>query len=323
MDIKVSVLCTAYNHEAYIAQALESFVSQKTDFAFEVLVTDDASTDGTADIIRDYARRYPEIVRPFLFEENQLSQGINLYETTLFPNARGEYFAECEGDDYWTDPDKLRLQVEFLDAHPDYTACVHNTLAHTVDGKAPDHLLYEAGRDRDISFEEVLLGMSHTFHTSSIVVRRDILEHEPAFRDEGFRHGFTDYPEGLWFTLQGKVRFLDRCMSVYRINSVSSSWSSGVDRQYGKLIRFVTGELAVLRALLPEVEGAKKAAVEQTILERQYELYYLTGQVDQMVRPPYDAIHKTKPLSFRASIALKRAFPGLHRLYRKRRGYQD
>ena len=323
MEPKVSVLCTAYNHEAYIAQALESFVSQRTTFPFEVLVTDDASTDGTAAVIRDYAARYPEIIRPFLMEENQLSQGVNLYETVLFPNARGEYFAECEGDDYWTDPDKLQLQVEFLDARPAYTACVHNTRTHTVGGGEPDRVLYPQTGDRDVSFETVLQGMSHAFHTSSIVVRREFLEHEPEFRDEGFRHGFTDYPEGLWFTLQGKVRFLDRCMSVYRINSVASSWSSGVDRQYQKLIQFVTGELAVLDKLLPLLDGEREAAARQVKLEREYELLYLQGRVDEMVRTPYDAIHKTKSLSFRAVTALKRAFPALHRLYREKKGYRD
>ena len=90
MEIKVSVLCTAYQHEPYIRQALESFVTQRTDFPFEVLVSDDASTDGTADIIREYAEKYPEIVRPFLQEKNLYSQGVNLYDALLFPAAGGE-----------------------------------------------------------------------------------------------------------------------------------------------------------------------------------------------------------------------------------------
>ena len=322
--VKVSVLCTAYNHEAYIAQALESFVSQRTDFPFEVLVTDDASTDGTAAVIRDYAARYPTIIRPFLLTENQFSQGVSLFETILYKEARGEYFAECEGDDYWIDPEKLQRQVDFLDSHPDYTACVHNTVAHTMDETTPDRVLYPQTGDRDIPFELVLQGMSRAFHTSSVVVRRDYMEHVPEFRDVGFAHGYvTDYPQGLWYTLQGRVRFLDRCMSVYRINAVASSWSSGVNKEYDKFKQFVTGELAVLHALLPYPPEAKKAAVEQTILEREYELLYLEGKVEQMMQPPYDAIFKTKSFSHRSITALKRAFPALHRLYRRRQGYKD
>ncbi len=213
---KVTVVCTAYNHEAYLRDALEGFVSQETDFPFEVLVNDDASTDGTAAILREYAARYPDIIRPFYQEKNLYSQGINIYDAVFYPVARGEYIAACEGDDRWTDPHKLQLQVDFLDAHPDYSACVHNTLAHTVGGEEPDRVLFEQGEDRDVPFEQVIRGMSHAFHTSSILARREYIVNPPEFRNVAFRHGFTDYAVGVWLTLNGKVRFLDRCMSVYR-----------------------------------------------------------------------------------------------------------
>ncbi len=124
-DCLVSILCTAYNHEQYIRSALESFVSQKTNFAFEVLVNDDASSDGTAAIIREYEEKYPEIIRPFYQVENQFSKGIGyIYENIFYPKARGKYFAFCEGDDYWTDESKLQRQADFLESHPDYSACV-------------------------------------------------------------------------------------------------------------------------------------------------------------------------------------------------------
>ena len=96
-DCLVSVLCTAYNHEEYIRDALESIVTQQTDFPFELLVNDDASTDGTAAIIREYAEKYPDIVRPFYQEKNLYSQDIDIYYAVFFPNARGKYVAFCEG----------------------------------------------------------------------------------------------------------------------------------------------------------------------------------------------------------------------------------
>ena len=101
---KITVLCLAYNHAPYIKDALEGFVSQKTRFSFEVIVHDDASTDGTADIIREYARRYPEIIKPVFQKENQYSRGVAIGPTFCFPLVRGEYVALCEGDDYpkWT-----------------------------------------------------------------------------------------------------------------------------------------------------------------------------------------------------------------------------
>ena len=109
---KVSVLCATFNHEEYLRQTLDGFLSQKTDFPYEVLVNDDASTDGTAAILREYAEKYPEVIRPFYQEENLYSRRINLYDVVFFPAVRGEYIAVCEGDDYWNDPEKLQLQVD-------------------------------------------------------------------------------------------------------------------------------------------------------------------------------------------------------------------
>ena len=320
---KVSVVCTAYNHGAYIRDALEGFVSQRTDFPFEILVSDDASTDDTAAVIRGYAARYPELVRPFLLEKNLYSQGKSLYDELLYPAARGQYIALCEGDDYWTDPEKLQRQVDFLDSHPDYSACVHNTLLHYTDGSQPDAPLFADRPEQDVPFETVVRGMSHAFHTSSILARREFLLDPPDFRAVAFRHGFTDYPVGLWLTMRGRVRYLDRCMSVYRVGSNPSAWSSGVDRHYGKFKTFVTGEISMLQTLLPHVEGERAEAVRQVILEREYELLELEGRVDEQRRPPYDAIYRAQSRGYKLKHFLKRKLPRLHRLYRKKQGYGD
>ena len=145
---KVSVLCATYNHEEYLRQTLDSFLNQKTDFPFEVLVNDDASTDSTGDIIREYAAKYPDVIRPFYQKENLYSRRINLYDVVFFPACRGEYIAVCEGDDYWNDPEKLQLQVDWLDAHPEYSACVHNSIGRFTD--QPDKVLFAQDGDRDL-----------------------------------------------------------------------------------------------------------------------------------------------------------------------------
>lgn len=140
MSVKVSICCAAYNQENYIRQTLDSFLMQKTDFQFEVIVNDDASPDGTADIICEYAEKYPDIIKPIYQAENLFSKGASITRDVLFANANGEYIALCEGDDYWTDPDKLQKQVDFLDNNPDYIACVHKYF--TVDKNSePTHLL--------------------------------------------------------------------------------------------------------------------------------------------------------------------------------------
>ena len=126
-SIKVSVICITYNHEKYIRDALEGFVNQKTNFDYEVIIHDDASTDRTATIIREYQKKYPDIIKPILQNENQYSKGIPIIHTYIEPVIRGEYLAFCEGDDYWCDEMKLQRQIDFLDKHHDYVACVHNT----------------------------------------------------------------------------------------------------------------------------------------------------------------------------------------------------
>lgn len=118
-EVKVSVMSPVYNQADIVRSCLDGIVNQRTDFAFELLVHDDASIDGTADIIREYAARYPQIVRPVLQTENQYSKGVLIGKEFLYPIARGEYVALCDGDDCWTDPLKLQKQVDYLDSHPE------------------------------------------------------------------------------------------------------------------------------------------------------------------------------------------------------------
>ena len=320
---KVSVLCAAYNHEDFLRQTLDGFVSQKTSFPFEVLVNDDASTDSTADILREYAEKYPEIIRPFYQTENLYSRRINLYDVVFFPAVRGEYIALCEGDDYWNDPEKLQRQVDWLDAHPDYSACVHNSIGHFED--QPDRVLFAQDGDRDIPFDQVIQGMSHAYHTSSILARREFILNPPDYRNVAYEQGyFTDYAIGVRLCLEGKVRFLDRCMSVYRIGSNPSAWSKGVGQEYGKLKRFVSGEIAMLKCVKQhDLTSEQTAALDQVLLEREYELLYIEGRVDEMVKPPYAVIHRKMGKGRVISTQVKRMFPHLHRIYRKRRGYED
>ncbi len=320
---KVSVLCMAYNHEAYLRDALEGFVSQKTDFAYEVLVNDDCSTDSTAAVLREYAERYPEIIRPFYQKENLYQKHISIYDAVFYPNARGEYVALCEGDDYWTDPEKLQRQVDFLDAHPEYSGCAHNSIGHYTKEERPDEILFPETGDRDIPFGELIRGMSHAFHTSSIIARREIAERPPDFRNVALQYGFTDYPFAIWLSMNGKLRFLDRPMSVYRIASNPASWSSNLSRHYDRLKEFVSGEIAMFEALLPHLSGEERLLAEKELHARRFELLYITGDVKTMMTPEYADLFRQQPLKFRMVTALKRAFPHAHRIYRKKKGYKD
>ena len=322
-DIAVTVYCTAYNHEPYIAEALDSFVNQKTGFKFEVLVTDDASTDGTTAIIASYAEKYPDIIRFFHQDENRFSKGGNLYEEVMYPNTRGRYVAYCEGDDFWNDTDKLRQQVDFLDSNPDYSACVHNSCYRFCDSSREDEPVIPFRGDRDVPFSEVITGMSRCFHTSSILARAELLTSPPDFQRVAYREGgFTDYPNAINFCLNGKVRFIDKPMSVYRVNSNPDSWQSGVRESYSKKIRFVKAEIAMMQALIPHVSGENLRLTEAELHKRRYELLYLEGNVKEMMQPPYRDLFSKEPVGFKAKTLVKRFLPRLHNIYRNSKNYK-
>ena len=118
--IVVSICCITYNHESCIEDALEGFLIQETDFPFEIIIHEDASTDKTAGIIREYEAKYPKLIKPIYQKENQYSKGVQISRTFNFPRAKGDYITICEGDDYWTDPLKLKKQLSFLEKNSDY-----------------------------------------------------------------------------------------------------------------------------------------------------------------------------------------------------------
>lgn len=209
----VTIQCLIYNHEPYIRQCLEGFVMQKTNFRFEAVVHDDASTDGTANIIREYAEKYPDIIKPIYETENQYSKHDGSLSRIMDEHTHGKYIAFCEGDDYWTDPLKLQKQVDFLESHPEYSMCFHraaNLLYIPVVGM-PHNFNIE---DRDYTAEEITV--EWTVPTCSIVARRECLDYPIKHREKLV---CGDIPFILSCTAMGKIRGGNDFMSVYRVHS--------------------------------------------------------------------------------------------------------
>lgn len=214
---KITVICLCYNHAPYIKDALEGFVSQQTRFPFEVIVHDDASRDGSADIIREYASRYPDLIKPIFQQENQYSKGVAIGPAFCFPLVKGEYVALCEGDDYWTDPLKLQLQADALDAHPEVDLCTHSALVTrdgTFHGYMPSRLFGGI-----IPADEVVRGMR--LPTASLLMRREAYLAMTPPREILF----NDTALLLQTCMRGGALYLPRCMSVYRYQT-PGSWSA-------------------------------------------------------------------------------------------------
>ena len=221
-EVTVTVLCVTYNHAQYIRDALEGFVMQETGFPFEVIVHDDASTDGTAGIVREYERKYPGIIRGFYQEENQYSKGVNVMKTFLYPLVRGEFVALCEGDDYWTDPLKLQKQVDALRAHPELDICAHRvkSVQELGDGRRKVRYVAPSLRSRVLSAEEVIKGGGWYVSTPSLMCRRDVFLLETPMREVVT----IDYVLQIQGALRGGMYYLEDCMAVYRKLS-RGSWS--------------------------------------------------------------------------------------------------
>lgn len=242
-EIMVSIYCKAYNHEKYIRDCLEGFVNQKTDFRYEVIIHDDASTDGTADIIREYERKYPDIVRPIYQTENQYSKRVKVFSTFMLPMMRGKYIACCEGDDYWTDDGKLQMQVDFLESHPDFSACVHNTeIINMSNGK---RFVNYPAEDTVYELKDVIGGISNCYHTSSLVYRIAYARERPDFLR--MQSGVGDYPLGIYLALSGRIQYFGRVMSVYRYGT-EGSWTRRLGNDSAKKVANYEKQIAMLEA---------------------------------------------------------------------------
>ena len=239
--ILVSVCCLAYNQKNYIQKCLDGFISQKTTFNIEIFVHDDASTDGTANIIREYQARYPEIIKPMFQEKNQFSKMSisGIYRNYIYPKVQGKYIAFCEGDDYWEDEYKLQKQVEVLENNKDCHMCLHHA-----------KVVYENGEDAGwgyplynietgiLSSYDFLKGLTdgYFFHTTSFLCRTEdikaFISPVPDFYKDS---DVDDVPLLLYFGELGDNYYINESMSCYRRNS-AGSWT---ERQKGNIDKII------------------------------------------------------------------------------------
>ena len=210
--VAVSVLVVTYNHARFVRQALDGALAQRLPQPFEILVSEDCSTDGTREIVQQYADRHPHLVRLLLSDRNLHS---NEVVARGFRAARGRYVALLDGDDYWTSDDKLRAQIAFLDARPDLTICFHNV--QVVDERSQGTgRLWNADGQPDVSdLHELLRG--NFIATSSVVYRRAAVPEIPAWYDDFFP--VTDWPLHVLYARQGRIGYLDRTLGAYRLHA--------------------------------------------------------------------------------------------------------
>lgn len=216
---EVTVLCTTYNQSAYLERCLEGIVSQKTTFKYKVLIHDDCSTDGTTDIVRSYAKEYPDLITPIVQERNLYSRGIDR-DQYIIPLIEGPYVAVCEGDDYWCDDLKLQRQYDYMEKHPEASLCVHAVKVYDESLGLFEGFVAPSETERDFCAEDIIASSGDVFGTNSVFFRTEYYSRPEAYMN----WSVADWPRNIYLSTVGKVHYLPTVMSVYRRN-VPGSWS--------------------------------------------------------------------------------------------------
>jgi glycosyltransferase involved in cell wall biosynthesis len=216
-QIKVSICCVTFNHETYIRKCLEGFVMQQTDFGFEVIVHDDASTDGTADIVREFESKYPHLFRCIYQTENQFLKQ-NVLFNLMVPASKGIYIALCEGDDYWTDIHKLQAQVDLFSANSELSMVCTNAQKLFRGELIP---FYHIPIPELFCLEQFILGQ-YKIATCTVLIKTHIMTNVAELtlkhRTEFFH---MDYLIWCLAGSVGSIACIDRQTAVYRVHQLS------------------------------------------------------------------------------------------------------
>lgn len=223
-DLMVSVLVITYNQKDYIRTTIESILAQHTTFKYEILINDDCSTDGTTQIVLDYQKRYPDIIKVVTHGENQFDKVVSNFTEFLLPLVRGRYVAFCEGDDFWCEANKLQTQYEILQRHKNCRFCVHANLEYS------DKFGRVIGASRPFDRDQVvpkdfLIENIHPFATNSYFVETSLYrEYAGSELSRLSCHG--DHKMSVYFNMMTETFYINKLMSVYRVMAKGSINSS-------------------------------------------------------------------------------------------------
>ncbi|MDU5111650.1 MAG: glycosyltransferase [Clostridium sp.] len=307
----VSISCITYNHEKYISDALYSFLMQKTDFDFEILIHDDASTDRTADVIKDYQRRYPNIIKPIYQTENQYSKGRRRI-FYLFNDSRavGKYIALCEGDDFWTDPYKLQKQVDYMQKNPECSMCIHS--ADIVDGdrKLQGIKVRPYKENRTVLIDDLIMGGGGFCATASIMYCKKDIENLPQFFMDAH---VADYPLQLILASKGQVYYIDESMSAYRVG-IQGAWTtnlySGKDSRE-KDIKNCENDIKLLKGFNIYTMHRYKKTIDLVIKNRQMLILLISRKKGEIKKSQCREYYNNLKINYKFKINIKYYFPKL------------
>ena len=314
-DIVVSIICHTYNQENYIADAIESFLMQKTNFDYEVLIHDDASTDDTARIIKKYEKLYPDIIKPIYQSENQYSKGVPIGIKYQFPRIKGKYVAYCEGDDYWTDEYKLYKQVEALEKHPECDVCAHAAFIVKADSKEIIGEMKPSINNVIFNVGDVIQGGGDFVATNSLMFRKQNIVHPSKF----YEFYTIDYALQIQGSLRGGMIYLSENMAAYR-NFAKGSWTEKMYNNPQLFINSYNKVIKMLEIVNEETGGKYSKVILNRIRLEEFSKLNIKDDYKKIIND-YDDILKTKSNKDQVKIFLKAKIPFLMLFVKWRRNH--
>lgn len=317
-DIKVSVWCITYNHEKYIRDALESFLTQKTNFKFEIIIHDDASTDTTAAIIKEYYEKYPDIIVPIFQSENQYSLNISNMFSYLLNYSNGKYIAICEGDDYWIDDLKLQKQVEYMETNPECTLSFHNAKVVSTDKKVleesflPKHYLYQFFfKNKSCIYNTEDMILLDFAPTNSLIFKKEDVNGCIDFMNQKKRV-CGDLIFRIYYTSRGYAYYFNEKMSAYRRGVENSASDLAARNQYSKL-KTIQGHLEILDDFNEYTNFLYANAIDEAKKMKLF-FFYLNLGSSIVLSPEYFYLYKKLSFKEKVKLRLKMMFPRLYLL---------
>ena len=245
----VSVCFITYNHVSFIKDAIEGFLMQKTNFPYEIIIHDDASTDGTSEIVKEYADKYPDLIVPILQKENQYSKkGVGILRDFIYPRTKGKYIAFCEGDDYWTDPLKLQKQFDFMEKYPDCSMCFHRSKIEFYSKKKNSKTIKKIGQESK-RFNFTFFPENKLFYEGGSRVPSATMFYRTKYMNTlpnwYFNCPVGDMPLKLYLSQMGRIGYLDEVMGVRRLG-IKGSWNDRIKKDQQMRIEYLNGMIDML-----------------------------------------------------------------------------
>lgn len=314
MKTMVSIITTAYNHAPYIAQALESFISQKTDFSFEIIVHDDSSTDGTTEIIQKYEKKYPQLIKAVYQKENQYSKGKNVYEF-IIPHIKGKYVAQCEGDDYWCDEKKLQKQVDYMEKHPECSYCFCNSYnvnlkSEIIGTQTPINTSRVFSSREIIAAPEIFLATAGTIYRAE-----DMYE----FPEEMIAGTAGDIPLRQFLMLRGNAYGFAERMCCYRVmtpGSESDRYNRAIKNNSQEFLKCNEAYIRYYELFDRYTKGEYHEELLEKLNRCLYLEYRLKSDWKALRKPPFRQMFRQCPKKLQMIVFIKYYFPLFVKIYR-------